>query len=109
MAAFILFTVILFIYKSCILIVYDHGQITRYFAGRERATGNVNDIDPENTFSVSVSKISPDIYRTSRITFNNGEHIFFRSEEMDNGYKLVCVLKRRNLFNSKWGKGWGEK
>ncbi len=109
MGAFILFAVILFVYKSCILIVYDHGQITRYFLGRERVSGNVKDIDPENTFSVFVSKISSDVYHNSCITFRNGDHMFFRSEDMDNGYKLVCVLKRRNLFNSKWGKGWGEK
>ncbi len=109
MGVVVLFTVILFIYKSCILIVYDHGQITRYFAGRERLTGNVNDIDAKNTFSVFVSKISPDVSHNSCITFNDGSHMFFRSEDMDNGYKLACVLKRRNLFNPKWGKGWGEK
>lgn len=88
-----------FIYKSMVLIIYDHGNVSLYIGGRKKISGHIDEVDKEYTFS-SVYGGGKSFY-TSCIGFNEKDKIFFVPENMNNGHKLVSVMKRRNLYQAK--------
>ncbi len=90
-----------FIYKSLILIVYDQGEITYYFAGIQRVRGNVNQLDMEYTASDYYGKVVSSKVHNSCIAFSKKERIIFYPENMTNGDKLVCMIKRQTARQEK--------
>ncbi len=76
MALIIGLFVLNFIYKSLILIVYDNGQITYYFAGVEKISGNINQVDREHTFVNLYSKVSANVWYNTCIGFSEKDKFF---------------------------------
>ncbi len=87
------------IYKASIKIVLDHGQITKYVAGRKTVSGNVYEINPKLTFRYYKTKNNVRIY--NRICFGEvprEDNIIRYREHMENAEQFAAYLKRRGFF-----------
>ncbi len=88
------------IYRASTKIVLDHGQITKYVAGRKKVSGNVYEINPELTFRYYRNKGGMQVW--NRICFGERpvreDNMIRYSEEMENSEQFCAYLKRRGFF-----------
>ncbi len=87
------------IYKASIKIVLDHGQITKYVAGRKKVSGNVHEINPKLTFRYYRNKNNLRVY--NQICFGEvarEDNLIRYREYMENAEQFAAYLKRRGFF-----------